>query len=193
MLHKLYAALPVALQHACATAQGAKYHHWRYSGVFQDYLATLKRTEYLPAEQLHELQAIQLARLRRFAATHVPHYRKHGPAAFITKDQVQDRPGNFIADTFPRRALVPWHTSGTTGKPLTVYHSREAIGRMWAFVELYRNAAGVNKDDRRGQFTGKMIVPPRQSESTKTFWRRDLANHTLLLSTVHLLPGDLRF
>ena len=49
MLHKLYAALPVALQHACATAQGAKYHHWRYSGVFQDYLATLKRTEYLPA------------------------------------------------------------------------------------------------------------------------------------------------
>ncbi|HUE23897.1 MAG TPA: AMP-binding protein [Bryobacteraceae bacterium] len=193
MLHKLYAALPVALQHACATAQGAKYHHWRYSGVFQDYLATLKRTEYLPAEQLHELQAIQLARLRRFAATHVPHYRKHGPAAFTAKDQIRERPEDFLADTFPLRALIPWHTSGTTGKPLTVYHSRQAMQKMWAFVELYRNTAGVTKNDRRAQFTGKMIVPARQSESTKTFWRRDLANHALLLSTVHLLPGNLPF
>jgi phenylacetate-CoA ligase len=193
MLQQFYSALPIALQHACVTAQGAKYYHWRYSGVFQGYLETLKRTEYLPAEQLRELQTVELDRLRRFVSTCVPHYRKHGPAAFITKDQVQDRPGNFIADTFPRRALVPWHTSGTTGKPLTVYYSREAMRRMWAFVELYRNTAGVTKDDRRGQFTGKMIVPPRQSESTKTFWRRDLANRALLLSTVHLLPRNWPF
>jgi phenylacetate-CoA ligase len=193
MLQQLYSALPIALQHACATAQGARYYHWRYGGVFHRHLEMLKRTEYLPAEELIRLQRVEITRLRRFAALHVPHYRKHGAVAFTTKDQVREQPGDFIADTFSRRALIPWHTSGTTGKPLTVYHSGEAIARMWAFVELYRNAAGVNKDDRRGQFTGKMIVPPRQSESKKSFWRRDLANHALLLSTVHLLPGNLPF
>jgi phenylacetate-CoA ligase len=193
MLHRFYSALPISLQDACVTAQGARYHHWRYGGVFQGYLETLKRTEYLPAERLAELQTAELDRLLRFVATHVPHYRKHGPAALTTKDQVRERPADFIADTFPRRALIPWHTSGTTGKPLTVYYSREAMQRMWAFVELYRNAAGVTKDDRRGQFTGKTIVPASQSESTKTFWRRDLANHALLFSTVHLLPRNLRF
>jgi phenylacetate-CoA ligase len=193
MLQQLYSALPIPLQHACATAQGAKYYHWRYGGVFHRHLAMLKHTEYLPAEQLHQMQTIEIARLRRFVAMNVRHYRKHGATACTTKDQIRERPEDFIADTFPRRALTPWHTSGTTGKPLTVYYSREAMQKMWAFVELYRNTARVTKDKRRGQFTGKMIVPACQSESTKTFWRHDLANHALLLSTVHLLPGNLPF
>jgi phenylacetate-CoA ligase len=191
MLQQFYCALPVALQHVCVTAKGAQYRHWRYSGVFPGYLETLKRTEYLPAQQLRELQTTEIDRLRRFVCTHVPYYRKNGPAAFTTKDQIRERPEDFIADTFSRRALIPWHTSGTTGKPLTVYHSRQAMQRMWAFVELYRNTAGVTRDDRRCQFTGKTIVPARQSGSAKTLWRRDLANHALLLSTVHLLPGNL--
>ena len=89
MLQHFYSALPIPLQHACATAQGARYHHWRYAGVFQDYLETLQRTEYLPAEQLRELQSVEIDRLRQFVATHVPHYRKHGLAAFTTKDQIR--------------------------------------------------------------------------------------------------------
>ena len=191
MLQQLYSRFPISLQHACATAQGARYHRWRYGGVFQDYLETLRSCEYLATEQLQALQAVEVDRLRRFVSVHVPHYRQNGPAALTTKDQIRTRPEDFISDTFARRALIPWGTSGTMGKPLTVHYSREAMQRMWAFVEIYRNAAGVTRKDRRGQFTGKMIVPPRQPESSKTFWRRDLANHALLLSTVHLLPDNL--
>jgi phenylacetate-CoA ligase len=190
MLHQLYSALPIPLQHACVTAQGAKYYHWRYGGIFQKYLSALKRTEYLPADELRELQTAGLNRILQFAATHVPYYRKHGPAVHTTKDQIRERPEDFVADTFPLRTLIPWHTSGTTGKPLTVYYSRQAMQKMWAFVELYRNTAGVTRNDRRGQFTGKMIVPPERA-SSKIFWRRDLANRALLLSTVHLLPANL--
>ena len=190
MLQQIYSALPIPLQHACATAQGARYYRWRYGGIFQEYLSALKRTEYLPADELCELQTAGLKRLLQFAATHVPYYRKHGAAVHTTKDQIRDQPEDFIADTFPRRALIPWHTSGTTGKPLTIYYSRQAMQKMWAFVELCRNTAGVTKDDRRGQFTGKMIVPPAPALS-KVFWRRDLANRALLLSTVHLLPANL--
>ena len=69
MLQRLYSALPIPLQHACATAQGAQYHHWRYGGVFQEYLETLKRTEYLPAEQLRQLQ---ISRARPASAICLP-------------------------------------------------------------------------------------------------------------------------
>jgi phenylacetate-CoA ligase len=193
MVQSIYARLPVRLQHACATAQGALYHHWRYSGVFRGYLETLQRTEFLPAEQLHELQSAELKRLRRFVSAHVPYYRRGDPTALTHKDQVRERPRDFLADTFPRRALIPWHTSGTTGKPLDIYYSRAAMQKMWALLELYRNHAGVAKHDRRGQFTGKMIVPPRQAPAKKIYWRRDLANHTLLLSSVHLLPENLPY
>ena len=193
MLQRIYSLLPISLQHACATAQGTRYRHWRYGGIFQAYLETLKRSETLPADRLLELQTAELESLRRFATVHVPHYRKYGTAALLSKDQVRERPGDFITDTSSRRALVPWHTSGTTGKPVTVFYNREAMQRMWAFVELYRNTAGVTRQDRRGQFTGKMIVPPSQSASTKIFWRRDLVNRALLLSTVHLLPEYLPY
>ena len=190
-MHRVYGRLPIALQHACATAQGGRYYHWRYGGIFRDYLAFLKQTEHLPAAQMRDRQAAELQRLLRFAVAHVPHYRKNGTGALTHKDQVRERPEDFLADTYPRRALIPWHTSGTTGKPLTIFYSREAMQKMWAFVELYRNHAGVTKEDRRGQFTGKMIVPPEQAASRKIFWRHDLANHTLLLSSVHLSPGNL--
>jgi phenylacetate-CoA ligase len=193
MLERIYSALPIPLQHACVTAQGARYHHWRYGGIFREYLAMLKRTEHLSAKELAEIQQAEINRLRRFAVTHVPHYRKCGTAGFTNKDQIRERPEDFLADTLPPRALIPWQTSGTTGKPLTVYYSPEAMQKMWAFVEWYRNTAGVGKGDRRCQFTGKMIVPANQADSTKIFWRHDWANHALLLSAVHLRPENLPF
>lgn len=193
MVQRVYAHLPVVLQHACATAQGARYYHWRYTGVFRGYLEAFQRSEFLPFEQLRQLQAIELERLRRFVSLHVPYYRHGDPTALTSKDAVRERPQDFLAGTFPQRALIPWHTSGTTGKPLSIYYSRAAMQKMWALVELYRNHAGVTRDDRRGQFTGKMIVPPGQAPSKKVFWRHDLANHTLLLSSVHLLPENLPY
>lgn len=187
----LYARLPIPLQHLCATAQGALYYHWRYGGVFQGYLESLQRTEFLPAGHMHELHRDEWLRLLRFATRHVPYYRRNGATATVDKNQIRERPEDFLADTFPRRSLIPWHTSGTTGKPLTIYYSREAMQKMWAFVELYRNHAGVTKNDRRAQFTGKMIVPLCQPASKKIFWRHDRANRALLLSSVHLHPENL--
>jgi len=192
-VQNIYSRLPIICQHACATAQGAVYYRWRYGGVFRGYLESLQRTEYLPAEQIRELQAAELRRLLGFASTHVPYYRRNGCTELTNKDQIRERPEDFLADTFSRRALMHAHTSGTTGKPLTIFYNRAAMRKMWAFVELYRATAGVTKDDRRGQFTGKMVVPARQAAEKKVFWRRDLANHTLLLSSTHLLPENLAY
>jgi len=193
MVTRLYNSLPIPLQNVCATVQGARLHHWRYGGIFQGYLRFLKCTEFLPYEQSCALQKDLHEQLLQFATTHVPHYRNNGTTAFTMKDQIRECLGAFISDTFRRRDLIPWHTSGTTGKPLTVYYDRDAMRKMWAFVELYRNTAGVSMTDRRGQFTGRMIVPPNQSSGRRIFWRHDLANHALLLSTIHLSPENLPY
>ncbi|HTQ57238.1 MAG TPA: hypothetical protein VMI94_22365 [Bryobacteraceae bacterium] len=191
MWQTLYSRLPLPLQHACVTAQGFRYHQWRYGGIFQAYLDALKRTEFLSADRLRELQWEELNRLHRFAAAHVPYYRLHGVSQCITKEQIRQHADDFLADTFSHDELIPWHTSGTTGTPLTIYYNRDAMRKMWAFVELYRNGAGVGRRHRRVQFTGRMIVPPRQSASRRVFWRHDLANRALLLSTTHLSPENL--
>jgi phenylacetate-CoA ligase len=191
MLYHIYSRLPVPLQDAGVTLQGAVYHHWRYGGIFRKYLRFLEQTEHFPAAQMHDLHCVERDRLVRFATTHVPHYRKWGPANFTSKDQIRERPNEFLAGTVPRHALIRWHTSGTTGKPLIIFYNREAMRKMWAFVELYRKTAGVGRHARRAQFTGKMIVPPKQSAAAKILWRRDLVNHALLLSTVHLSPENL--
>ncbi len=191
MLERLYSALPIWMQDQCVTLQGARYYHWRYGGIFPEYLDFLQRTEYLSAERLAEMQQRKLTDLRDLALSHVPYYRKNGTDDFTTKDQVRERAADFVSDLYARQALIPWHTSGTTGKPLTVYYSRRAMQRVWAFVELYRHTAGVSRKDRRAQFTGRMIVPPQQPAAKKIFWRRDRTNRALLLSTVHLSPGNL--
>lgn len=191
MSQKLYSVLPIPLQNACVTLLGAKYYRWRYGGIFQDYLSFLKNSERRSTEELTHLQKASRDRLLQFASIRVPYYRKHGVDGLTTKEQIREHPGDFLADAYNPRSLMPWHTSGTTGKPLTIQYSREGMQKMWAFVELYRNTAGVSKDDRRGQFTGKAIVPANQSVAKRTFWRYDRLNHSLLLSSVHLLPENL--
>ena len=80
----------------------------------------LRSTEYLPAEQMARIAdgRAQPAAAICFDARTALSEARH--AALTTKDQIRERPADFIADTFSRRALVPWHTSGTTGKPLTI-------------------------------------------------------------------------
>ena len=103
-MQKLYSRLPIFLQHACTTAQGALYYRWRYSGVFRGYLESLRRTEFLPAGPMRELQEAEWRHLLRFVSLHVPYYRKNGTAGLTNKDQIRERPEDFLADTFPRRA-----------------------------------------------------------------------------------------
>jgi phenylacetate-CoA ligase len=108
-----------------------------------------------------------------------------------TKEDVRKHHFAFIAEPMRNAPLISWCTSGTTGTPLKVLYSRDAMTRMWAFVENYRLHAGVSRSLRRAQFTGKVIVPGRQPTEARVFWRYDLANHCLLLSSYHLRSVNL--
>jgi phenylacetate-CoA ligase len=204
----IYASLPIGLQHLAVTSQGIAYRRQRYGGIFSQYLAALRSSEFAPAGQLLELELAEMQRMVRFAFEHVPWYRRMARALGAdwrdirswedlsrlpqtTKKDVRGNSELFVADVFRAFELTPWHTSGTTGTPLTLLYEPAAVRKLWAFVELYRLQAGVSRIERRGQFTGKVIVPGSQSPGCKIFWRYDLANRALLLSTMHLAPENL--
>jgi len=206
-LQRLYNHLPVQLQNAATSMQGFLYRRTRFAGEFASHLNYLTQTEFASGDELRSLQATALRRLLKIAAD-VPYYagafRKHGvewkeiagPEDLhrippTPKRHLREQPLAFRSQFGSRQRTVAWHTSGTTGSPIELVYSVEAVQRLYAFVELYRRQAGILPGERRAQFTGKMIIPARQRKADKRFWRFDAANRSLLLSTVHLHPENL--
>jgi hypothetical protein len=101
MLQQIYSALPISLQHACATAQGAKI---LLLAVWRDIPGISGN-----AEAHRVLASGRIARTAKAELETVPAnlslctYRTIGNTArqaFTTKDQIRERPEDFIADTF---------------------------------------------------------------------------------------------
>ncbi|MBM3726947.1 MAG: phenylacetate--CoA ligase family protein [Acidobacteria bacterium] len=193
---RAYAALPEWGQHLAVTAQGWLHRRTRYSAVFDQALDELAALEYAPARQLEAEANRRLRELLRHAYKTVPYYRQQArlpwwrvtgaaglPALPITsKAALRAAPGGFLSSAFEGLNLIPWHTSGTSGTPVTLFYDPSAVARQYAFIELYRLGAGVSRHERRGQFTGRLIAPA----GSRTFWRHDYTNRALLLSSVHL-------
>ncbi len=199
-LERIYAQLPLPLQDLAVTLQGFVYHRQRYSGAFREEHAFLSSTEFAPPLQLELIQTARLKRILAQARERVPYYanilrdreissvRPGHLEPFIAipiteKTIVRENPEAFLDSGQVNPAWIPWNTSGTTGTPMRFFYTQQAVARQYAFVERYREQAGVSRFARRAQFTGKLIA---HESSRDRFWRYDWANRCLLLSTVHL-------
>jgi phenylacetate-CoA ligase len=201
-LEKLYSQLPAWAQDLAVTAQGALYRRQRYGGAFAEEYALLAATDHAAPLQLDLLQTARLKRMLQHAAARVPFYasriaRRHYESLragdwkslleipTTSKSSLRQSPQSFFCDGIAQADWIPWHTSGTTGTPITLRYTREAVARQYAFVERYREQAGVSRFLRRGQFTGRLIAPAEGARGQR-YWRYDWANQALMLSTVHL-------
>lgn len=199
-LESIYAKLPLPLQDLAVTAQGWIYHQQRYGGAFREEYSFLNSTEFAAPLQLELIQTARLKRMLAHARNRVPFYaeslkslnldnlrpgelQEFAALPITEKTCVRQNPEAFHRDARIDPAWIQWNTSGTTGTPMRFYYAPDAVSRQYAFVERYREQAGVSRKVRRAQFTGKLIAP---ENSTERFWRYDWANRCLLLSTVHL-------
>jgi phenylacetate-CoA ligase len=202
-LELLYSRLPAWAQDLAVSAQGALYRRQRFGAAFREEYAFLAATDHAPPLQLDLLQTARLKRTLQHAAARVPFYtsriaRRHYESLragdwkslldipLTPKSALRQSPQSFFCDGFAQSGWIPWHTSGTTGTPITLHYNPESVARQYAFVERYREQAGVSRFLRRGQFTGRLIAPASSSQSSQRYWRYDWANQALLLSTVHL-------
>ena len=201
-LSSIYSRLPAWLQDLAVTAQGALYYRQRFGGKFREEHALLKATEMATPLQLELLQVARVKKMLFHAARHVPQYQSRisnrsweklragdwssfYDLPITEKSSLRLNPQSFLSQLKPRSGWIEWNTSGTTGSPIQLFYEPGAVSRQYAYVERYREQAGVSRFERRAQFTGKLIVP---GDHSSRYWRYDWANRALLLSTVHLTP-----
>ena len=202
----IYDRVPVFLQNLAVSLKGGEFHRHRYlSASFREARRWTEENERRPLESLKELQF----ELTRAFASHCyaksPYYRelwnlkgvkpqdlrRPEDLSFIPivpKQDMRARTEEFFTDKI-HRGMVAVHTSGTTGSPMTVYFSKEDVGRRTAFLERCRRWAGVHIGQPRASFTGRSIIPVRQRKPP--YWRFNQPGNQLLFSTYHLAPENL--
>lgn len=197
----VYDHSPIWIQNLLLSGYGWKLRKARYGGAYTDYLAHLQRMESASRDELRELQAQELRRLLNHAARHVPWYRTafadYGSRLSqidpdnlgrslptLSKDELRAHSAALVADNVDTDDLHVINTSGTTGTPLTIRATNDALRKNYAFFERFLHAAGVSSRDRSATFAGRMLIP--QTQKGPPYWRLNRAMNTLLCSSYHI-------
>jgi phenylacetate-CoA ligase len=200
-LLRIYHALPTPLRSAAASLQGYRLRWWRYGGPSERLVAEALERERWPAERIEQWQKERLAYVLHHAATRVPYYRAHWAKRrlagdrvsweylehwpLLHKDPLRSDPRAFVADDWAIRRLFQVNTSGTTGKPLTLWRSRAANREYYALLEARcRRWHGVSWRDSWAILGGQAVVP--SDTRGPPFWVWNSALHQLYLSANHV-------
>jgi len=197
----IYDHAPVWTRSVASTLYGVL-KHWRESGpVFQKFLAELEESQWWSRERLAELQADRLRALVRHAAETVPYYGRvfaaHGIVAsqiqtpddlsrlpVLGKETVRREGRNLISRRVAMRDLQGESTSGTTGKPLTLWLDRQAYLAARAAQWLHHRWAGYSHREWIGILAGYNVVPQRRQRPP--VWTINREGRQVHFSTRHL-------
>jgi phenylacetate-CoA ligase len=199
----LYHGLPSSLRSAAATGHGAYLRWWRYGARTNSLCAEALRRDDWTAEQWQKWREERLAYLLDRAARRVPYYKRHwserrrlGDRAswdllanwpILEKDILRANAADFVADDRSVSRMFHDHTSGTSGKSLDLWLSRDTVQAWYALFEARcRQWNGVARHDRWAIIGGQLIAAVNQA--TPPFWAWNASLHQLYLSAYHLAP-----
>jgi phenylacetate-CoA ligase len=180
--------------------------HQRHGKHFYEILRFLKESEWWSQEQICDFQDRKLQQIVHHAYESVPYYRQvfdglglHpqdirsqqdlSKLPILTKDDVQRNYEELISRRFKRRDLHINLTSGTTGKPLAIYLTHEALQFQWAVWWRHRARFGLKFGDWFLMFGARLPVSIKQTKPP--YWRYDYALNRVYLSTYHLTPSTI--
>lgn len=200
-LINIYPLLPYPFKVVAATGKGFILNSIRYD-KYTDRMVeeALSRESWTPL-QWKNWQEENLSRVLHQAAHEVPYYRRHWELKrrngdrssiellenwpILTKDLLHDNPQLFISDKANKNSQIVEHTSGTTGTPLTIYLSKNAVRKWYALAEArWRNWYGFSRHDRWGIIGGQMVT--HFSRTRPPFWVWNSSLNQLYLSSYHL-------
>lgn len=211
-LEKIYYNLPVFLQNIIFSAYGFSTYRKRYNRMFFQYLEQLKMMDLWTADEIKEYQDKSFVRIVNHAYRTVPFYRKWYDECgvdvqeikslddlhklpILTKNMAKKNQANMVSNAYSKRSLVKCLTSGTTGAPMTIYHTRDSLAFQWAVWWRHKSRFGLSRTDRHLTFGAR--IPIDQNQSMPPYWRKDHINNRVYLSTYHIsertLPDILAF
>jgi phenylacetate-CoA ligase len=197
----LYNRSPYPLRVLAATIHGYRLSNIRYGLETQLLVEDALKRDYWSKEQWNTWKGDRLEYILHRAVTRVPFYREYWEKRkgdkrswerledwpVITKETLRANPRSFVADDCDFRQMFHEHTSGTTGKSLSLWWSRKTMRAWYALVEArVRYWNRVSRQDRWAIFGGQLVVPFGQSKPPFWVWNAGLKQ--LYMSSYHLAP-----
>jgi phenylacetate-CoA ligase len=203
ILYRAYHSLPSPLRSLAASLRGVYLSYWRYGPETDRLVDEAISRETWTAVQWQSWQEERLAYVLHRAATRVPYYREQWAARrrkgdrtswdrlenwpILEKDSVRDNANAFVADDCNVRRMFKEHTSGTTGKPLSLWWSMDTVRKLYALSEArIRYWNGVSRRDRWAMIGGQLVTPASQRQPP--FWVWNIGLNQLYMSSYHLAP-----
>ena len=202
-LLSLYNILPYSLKVAAASLWGVHLNHIRYSKDVDSIVEQVLARENWNAANWKNWQENQLSFILHQAAINIPYYRdkwaerrRKGDYAsseylenwpVLHKEELRTASNAFISSDANRKKMILDYTSGTTGVPLKLWFSKQAMHTWYALFEArWRQWYGISRHDRWGMLGGQLITP--FSRSKPPFWVWNAGMNQLYLSTFHISP-----
>lgn len=187
--------------------RGYQLRRWRYGPETEQLVAEALERDHWSSEQWKTFQENRLAFVLHRASTQVPYYsgqwserRRKGDRAsweylenwpILEKEQLRAQATTFVADDCDPRNMFHEHTSGTTGKPLDLWWSREAVRQWYALFEArIRRWHGVSWRENWITLGGQLVVP--FSRKTPPYWVRNRQMNQMYLSSHHISPKTVK-
>jgi len=200
-LLKLYHHLPSIARTIVASARGYYLRSWRYGAESERLIEAAIERESWSAEKWQKWQSERIMEILHRAATRVPYYRRYWEEQrrngnrtssdqlqnwpILAKESVRENPLAFVADDCDPRVMFREHTSGTSGKALDLWWSRETVRAWYALFETRaRRWHYVSRDLPWGILGGQPIAPANVRKPP--FWVWNAPMHQLYLSANHL-------
>ena len=206
-LKAFYDRLPVPGQNLAISAYGWYLRRLRYGEQFEQRVAWWRQVQQLSREERNLLLTRRLRAMVRTAMEHtaygeqlssqygicpedISHWTDIHQLPILEKSEVRANPDSFISTILCKREVCHIHTSGTTGTPLRVAISVDALCDSYALLGIVESWAGVSRKIPRATFNGRLIVPIEQSEPP--YWRYNKPGQQLLFSIYHISPEAIR-
>ncbi len=173
----------------------------RVLSPYAKYKDFLQESQWWAEGQLAEYQLEQLSTTIKNAYAGVPYYRglfdiydvrpenirslnDIANLPILEKEDVRRHHAEMVsrAQIFP--VLYKCHTSGTTGKPLTLYRDLRNVGFEHAILARQWQWAGLGRNERYATLKGEITSPARISIGR--YWEQSPAENKLILSSYHL-------
>ena len=196
-----YHGLPAPLRSVVASVRGYYLRGWRYGAQTEGWIEEAFEREKWGPERWSKWREGRLAEVLHRAATRVPFYREqwaerrrkgdrssweqieHWPV--LSKEALRAQPEAFVADDCDLRKMFRERTSGTSGKPLSLWWSRSTVQRWYALYEArIRRWNGVSRHDHWAILGGQPVVPPQAQKPP--FWVWNSGMNQLYLSANHV-------
>ena len=191
------------------TAYGWQKNRYRYdSPSAKQWLEFYRETANWSEERLCQYQLEQLRHTIAYAYRHVPFYHVRFDQCglkpedirtvedmcqlpYLTKDDIRTAGTRLISSEYSVKELFRGPTSGSTGMPLMLYKSHEAVIRNFAFCWAQCRPGLSQNKDPHANFTGLEIVKPEQRKPP--YWRINYASKQRLYSIFHMSDKNMPY